>query len=141
MSPALDMSILRQVLLAYAYTIEEISGHAASSQSQGKLHTAHWDRLSRFVDAINKLPNTALPLVNEESGRVMEYPVHFDSNGKNIVRTAAPFNFAARYTAPIVKEPADSGHRHFSVCISCIQILSRLLSSTRGRVLCALRPR
>lgn len=115
MSPAIDMSILRQVLLAYAYTIEELTTHAPRSNLQPQeLYKEHLDRLSRFADAVGRLPNGALPLVNEKSGTVMEYFAHFDSSGRNIVRASAQSRVTATYAAPLVDESADKGHRHFS---------------------------
>lgn len=117
MSPAIDMSILRQAALAYEYTLLELS---STPHLSGDEIAAHRTRASRFQEAVSRLPNSALPIVDPATGHVYEHPTHFRADQSATVQLlgAAPSVIGETTdtaTEPAAaKEHADKGHRHFS---------------------------
>jgi hypothetical protein len=128
MSPAIDMSILRQAALAYEYTLFEISHSPGTGTDTGADSTwmssvqieEHRDRAARFQKAVGELPNSGLPVIDPTSGHVYEHPTHFrsDQNVAMKMRTSVPSVYGeysdTESTPAPAREHADEGHRHYS---------------------------
>jgi hypothetical protein len=119
MSPAIDVSILRQAALAYEYTLDSSFVDALNLSAEDV--KTHRERSKRFADAVASMPNGALPAVDKESGYLFEYSAQFlgeGSPGIKMVDTEPSVYgkmVAAEPSSPAVaREQADSGHRHFS---------------------------
>lgn len=89
MSPAIDLSILRNVADAYS--------RAAASLDQGDTKRAeHVLHAGAFASVVSKMHNRARPSVHPKTGLIQEYPVTSSGDGQAI------------------DEGLDVGHRHYS---------------------------
>lgn len=89
MSPALDLSVLRNIAEAYEYAVASLP----DSDPRKKPHSIS---AQGFAAKVRQLPNGGLPRVSERTGLVQEYP--------------APMGQVSEEA----DETVDIGHRHFS---------------------------
>lgn len=100
MSPALDVSVLRNIALAYSAAAQLDQKAGATHRRLGSGDSVHLAMSKKLLEAVQRLPNSGLPKTTK-SGHIAEFPNPFGH----------PSDKSDSFT---VDESSDFGHRHWS---------------------------